>query len=157
MATPMVPLLLPRWKKRNQKHQRRRRKPKKVMGRRRRRRTRRRRRRTARWRRRRRMQRARLRCPLSNNKDTKKDNNDINIKVAGFLNLAADCFHNFTDGLAIGASFLAGDTIGWFSQEISLDKLFLFVTCRLEVSCVRQKYIFRNCDYRNNPAARGAS
>merc|ERR1719278_490458 len=34
------------------------------------------------------------------------------IKVAGFLNLAADCFHNFTDGLAIGASFLAGDTIG---------------------------------------------
>merc|ERR1712107_564204 len=34
------------------------------------------------------------------------------IKVAGFLNLAADCFHNFTDGLAIGASFLAGDSIG---------------------------------------------
>merc|ERR1712156_1389593 len=34
------------------------------------------------------------------------------IKVAGFHNLAADCFHNFTDGLAIGASFLAGDTIG---------------------------------------------
>ena len=40
------------------------------------------------------------------------------IKVAGFLNLAADCFHNFTDGLAIGASFLAGDTIGLFSQEL---------------------------------------
>merc|ERR1712013_422396 len=37
---------------------------------------------------------------------------DQEIKVAGFLNLAADCFHNFTDGLAIGASFLAGDTIG---------------------------------------------
>merc|ERR1719153_1450929 len=34
------------------------------------------------------------------------------IKVAGFLNLAADCFHNFTDGLAIGASFLAGESIG---------------------------------------------
>merc|ERR1711953_1611365 len=34
------------------------------------------------------------------------------IKVAGYLNLAADCFHNFTDGLAVGASFLAGDTIG---------------------------------------------
>jgi len=34
------------------------------------------------------------------------------IKVAGFLNLAADCFHNFTDGLAIGASFLAGENIG---------------------------------------------
>ena len=34
------------------------------------------------------------------------------IKVAGYLNLAADCFHNFTDGLAIGASFLAGESIG---------------------------------------------
>jgi len=34
------------------------------------------------------------------------------IKVAGYLNLAADCFHNFTDGLAIGASFLAGENIG---------------------------------------------
>merc|ERR1719341_3215907 len=37
---------------------------------------------------------------------------DGEIKVAGFLNLAADCFHNFTDGLAIGASFLAGESIG---------------------------------------------
>jgi len=36
----------------------------------------------------------------------------VEIKVAGFLNLAADCFHNFTDGLAIGASFLAGESIG---------------------------------------------
>ena len=45
--------------------------------------------------------------------------NTIHIKVAGFLNLAADCFHNFTDGLAIGASFLAGDTIGWFIQSES--------------------------------------
>merc|ERR1719153_300573 len=34
------------------------------------------------------------------------------IKVAGFLNLAADFAHNFTDGLAIGASFLAGQSIG---------------------------------------------
>jgi zinc transporter 7 len=34
------------------------------------------------------------------------------IKVSGYLNLAADCFHNFTDGLAIGASFLAGESIG---------------------------------------------
>jgi len=34
------------------------------------------------------------------------------IKVSGFLNLAADCFHNFTDGLAIGASFIAGESIG---------------------------------------------
>lgn len=34
------------------------------------------------------------------------------VKVAGYLNLAADFFHNFTDGLAIGASFLAGESIG---------------------------------------------
>ena len=34
------------------------------------------------------------------------------IKVAGYLNLAADAFHNFTDRLAIGASFKAGNTVG---------------------------------------------
>lgn len=34
------------------------------------------------------------------------------IKVAGYLNLAADFTHNFTDGLAIGASFLAGRSVG---------------------------------------------
>lgn len=34
------------------------------------------------------------------------------IKVAGYLNLAADFAHNFTDGLAIGASFLGGNTLG---------------------------------------------
>ena len=34
------------------------------------------------------------------------------IKVAGFLNLVADAFHNFTDGLAIGASFAAGQNVG---------------------------------------------
>ena len=34
------------------------------------------------------------------------------IKVAGYLNLAADFTHNFTDGLAIGASYLAGRSIG---------------------------------------------
>jgi len=44
--------------------------------------------------------------------ERKKEDAGGEIKVAGFLNLAADCFHNFTDGLAIGASFLAGDTIG---------------------------------------------
>jgi len=32
--------------------------------------------------------------------------------VAGYLNLAADFSHNFTDGLAIGASFAAGQNIG---------------------------------------------
>ncbi|CAG0920765.1 unnamed protein product [Notodromas monacha] len=34
------------------------------------------------------------------------------VKVAAYLNLAADFTHNFTDGLAIGASFLRGSTIG---------------------------------------------
>jgi solute carrier family 39 (zinc transporter), member 7 len=34
------------------------------------------------------------------------------IKVAGYLNLAADFTHNLTDGLAIGASFLAGRSVG---------------------------------------------
>ena len=34
------------------------------------------------------------------------------IKVAGYLNLVADGFHNFTDGLAIGASFAAGQGVG---------------------------------------------
>uniref|UniRef100_A0A8C8SKM2 Zinc transporter SLC39A7 n=1 Tax=Pelusios castaneus TaxID=367368 RepID=A0A8C8SKM2_9SAUR len=34
------------------------------------------------------------------------------MKVSGYLNLAADLTHNFTDGLAIGASFLAGAGVG---------------------------------------------
>ena len=34
------------------------------------------------------------------------------IKVAAYLNLAADCTHNFTDGLAIGASFLVSRNVG---------------------------------------------
>lgn len=32
--------------------------------------------------------------------------------VSGFLNLAADFTHNFTDGLAIGATFVAGERMG---------------------------------------------
>ena len=35
------------------------------------------------------------------------------IQVAAWLNLLADFMHNFTDGLAIGASFIAGSTIGF--------------------------------------------
>lgn len=34
------------------------------------------------------------------------------IRVSAYLNLAADFTHNFTDGLAIGASFLAGRNTG---------------------------------------------
>merc|ERR1712061_932587 len=37
------------------------------------------------------------------------------IQVSGYLNLAADAFHNFTDGLAIGASFMAGNPVGWMT------------------------------------------
>uniref|UniRef100_A0A182QGW2 Zinc transporter n=1 Tax=Anopheles farauti TaxID=69004 RepID=A0A182QGW2_9DIPT len=43
-------------------------------------------------------------------KESKKEQE--NIKIAGYLNLAADFTHNFTDGLAIGASYLAGNSIG---------------------------------------------
>uniref|UniRef100_A0A1L8E7R4 Putative zinc transporter n=1 Tax=Haematobia irritans TaxID=7368 RepID=A0A1L8E7R4_HAEIR len=34
------------------------------------------------------------------------------VDISGYLNLAADFAHNFTDGLAIGASYLAGKNIG---------------------------------------------
>ncbi|XP_033980417.1 zinc transporter Slc39a7-like [Trematomus bernacchii] len=34
------------------------------------------------------------------------------IKVSGYLNLAADFTHNFTDGLAIGVSFLVSPAVG---------------------------------------------
>lgn len=34
------------------------------------------------------------------------------LKITGYLNLAADITHNFTDGLAIGASYLAGQNVG---------------------------------------------
>ncbi|KAI4464258.1 zinc transporter slc39a7 histidine-rich membrane protein ke4 [Holotrichia oblita] len=44
------------------------------------------------------------------NKDKEPEKKDI--KVAGYLNLAADFSHNFTDGLAIGSSYLAGNTVG---------------------------------------------
>ncbi|XP_070156384.1 zinc transporter Slc39a7 [Polyergus mexicanus] len=44
-------------------------------------------------------------------KACKTSENDI--KIAGYLNLAADFLHNFTDGLAIGASYMAGNNIGY--------------------------------------------
>ncbi|KAK7079337.1 hypothetical protein SK128_013884 [Halocaridina rubra] len=48
------------------------------------------------------------------NNEEKKDCSQVKeeIKVAGYLNLAADFTHNLTDGLAIGASFLAGKSVG---------------------------------------------
>lgn len=46
--------------------------------------------------------------------DSKKkgEKKEQGMEVAGYLNLAADFTHNFTDGLAIGASYLAGNGIG---------------------------------------------
>lgn len=38
---------------------------------------------------------------------------ESDIKIAGYLNLVADFLHNFTDGLAIGASYMAGNSIGY--------------------------------------------
>jgi len=48
----------------------------------------------------------------SHGKKNKKEAKNDQIKVAGYLNLAADFTHNFTDGLAIGASYIAGKNIG---------------------------------------------
>nr|XP_022326588.1 protein catecholamines up-like [Crassostrea virginica] len=45
-------------------------------------------------------------------KTEKEEEPEEDIKVAGYLNLAADFAHNFTDGLAIGASFLVGQGLG---------------------------------------------
>lgn len=45
-------------------------------------------------------------------KASKKEETSTDIKVSGYLNLAADFTHNFTDGLAIGASFLVGPAVG---------------------------------------------
>lgn len=40
------------------------------------------------------------------------DNHQGHIHASGILNLIADFLHNFTDGLAIGASFLSGTKLG---------------------------------------------
>ncbi len=45
-------------------------------------------------------------------KQAAENKQENEIQVAGYLNLAADFAHNFTDGLAIGASYLAGQNIG---------------------------------------------
>ncbi|XP_067621869.1 protein catecholamines up [Eurosta solidaginis] len=45
-------------------------------------------------------------------KSSKVVENVNEVKITGYLNLAADFAHNFTDGLAIGASYLAGNSIG---------------------------------------------
>ncbi|BFZ05710.1 hypothetical protein BsWGS_08749 [Bradybaena similaris] len=47
-----------------------------------------------------------------NNIKTEPTAGNPDIKVTGYLALAADFAYNFTDGLAIGASFMAGGSIG---------------------------------------------
>ncbi|OQR83722.1 Zinc (Zn2)-Iron (Fe2) Permease (ZIP) Family [Thraustotheca clavata] len=46
-------------------------------------------------------------------KDDDAPESTPNISAAGYLNLAADFSHNFTDGLAIGATFIHGSGSGW--------------------------------------------
>ncbi len=41
-----------------------------------------------------------------------EEKKEYGIAIAAYLNLVADFAHNFTDGLAIGASFLTGHGIG---------------------------------------------
>ncbi|XP_076752499.1 zinc transporter catecholamines up [Xylocopa sonorina] len=48
-------------------------------------------------------------------KEKEPANSQNEIKIAGYLNLVADFLHNFTDGLAIGASYLAGKNIGYIT------------------------------------------
>lgn len=43
----------------------------------------------------------------------------LDTQVAGYLNLIADFSHNFTDGLAIGASYLISDKVG-FSTTVAI-------------------------------------
>ncbi|XP_053577854.1 zinc transporter SLC39A7 [Bombina bombina] len=46
------------------------------------------------------------------NKKGKAESQQSEMTVSGYLNLAADFTHNFTDGLAIGASFLVSSNVG---------------------------------------------
>lgn len=50
--------------------------------------------------------------PIEKKEEHSDEKQGGEVKVAGYLNLFADCFHNFTDGLAIGASFAAGESVG---------------------------------------------
>ncbi|GCB76225.1 hypothetical protein scyTo_0016535 [Scyliorhinus torazame] len=54
----------------------------------------------------------RHRKPVVPTTKTKTRVQEHDIKVSGYLNLAADFTHNFTDGLAIGASFLVSTNVG---------------------------------------------
>lgn len=58
---------------------------------------------------------AKLESPTKDEKGADGGKHPSDIKVAAYLNLAADFTHNFTDGLAIGASYIAGNTAGFIS------------------------------------------
>ncbi|XP_043353148.1 zinc transporter SLC39A7 isoform X1 [Dermochelys coriacea] len=51
-------------------------------------------------------------APKKRGQESEEQTQESAMKVSGYLNLAADLTHNFTDGLAIGASFLAGAGVG---------------------------------------------
>ncbi|CAM5159633.1 unnamed protein product [Eretmochelys imbricata] len=51
-------------------------------------------------------------APKKRGQELEERTQESAMKVSGYLNLAADLTHNFTDGLAIGASFLAGAGVG---------------------------------------------
>ncbi|XP_030403248.1 zinc transporter SLC39A7 isoform X3 [Gopherus evgoodei] len=51
-------------------------------------------------------------APKKRGQESEERTQQSTMKVSGYLNLAADLTHNFTDGLAIGASFLAGAGVG---------------------------------------------
>jgi len=48
-----------------------------------------------------------------NNEETKEAKQARTSKVTAYLNMIADFAHNFTDGMAIGASFLFSPSVGW--------------------------------------------
>merc|ERR1712136_165747 len=52
--------------------------------------------------------------------DKESSEEEAPMAVAGYLNLAADFAHNFTDGLAIGASFLGGQKFGIITTIVIL-------------------------------------
>ena len=49
------------------------------------------------------------------------------MKISGYLNLFADFLHNFTDGLAIGSTYLLGPKIGKSHPISPFKTLFLQV------------------------------
>jgi len=57
------------------------------------------------------------------------------MKVAGYLNLAADFTHNFTDGLAIGKFFI------FFKNQSLLEPCFFLKGYLNIVICFRRRFV----------------